>query len=290
VLLWAGMEGATAIDRVLAEKILQEAFDQEELYLTVVATAEDFARQSLTGAYTSYVLLNADSIQDTAAVISRELAARKGVIIIGANDRSLAIANELGFHFGKPLTAARPTISVPAGAVPGIAGTIPLSGAVLPPEKPGARPVAVFPDTGRPAILLDDSAGGRIMVMPFSLTQSALNTGVSGMYAVLLRAAVQAVTPAQIDEGSVGAGQVLLSFPADPVKARVIVTLPEGAEFLWTSVPGSLLKNVGTFTIAAAPAPRAVLYLYRLRDADRKTAAELLYDCEGQWVSQGKIE
>jgi len=126
--------------------------------------------------------------------------------------------------------------------------------------------------------------------MPFSLTQSALNTGVSGMYAVLLRAAVQAVTPAQIDEGSVGAGQVLLSFPADPVKARVIVTLPEGAEFLWTSVPGSLLKNVGTFTIAAAPAPRAVLYLYRLRDADRKTAAELLYDCEGQWVSQGKIE
>ena len=290
VLLWAGMEGATAIDRALAEKILKEAFDEEELYLTVVSTAEDFSRQALTGAYTSYVLLNADSIQDTIAVIRQGLAARRGVIIIGANDRSVAIADELGFRFGKPLTTLRPTISVPAGAVPGIAGTIPLSGTVLPPEKRGARPVAVFPEDGRPAVLLDDSAGGRIMVLPFSLTQSALDTGVPGMYAVLLRAAVQAVTPAQSEEGNVAAGEVLLTFPADPVRARVIVTLPEGAELLWTSVPGNIRRNAATFDITAAAAPRTVLYLYRLRDANRKTATEVLYECDGKWVSQGKVE
>ena len=290
VLLWAGMEGATAIDRALAEKIFKEAFDPEELYLTVVSTAEDFARESLSGAYTSYVLLNADSIQDTVAVISKGLAARTGVIIVGANDQSLAIAEALGFSFGKPLTAAGTTISVPAGAVPGIAGTIPLSGKVIPPEKKGARPVAVLPEDGRPAVLLDDSAGGAIMVMPFSLTQSALNTGVPGMYAVLLRAAVQAVTPANVAPGTVGAGQLQLSSPSDPVKTRVLVTLPAGAEFLWTSVPGAVRGNTATFDRTVSADTSMILYLYRLRDADRKTSTEVLYECEGKFVSQGPVE
>jgi hypothetical protein len=290
VLLWAGMEGAAAIDRALAEKILKEAFDQEELYLTIVSTADDFAREARTGVHTSYVLLNPDSEQDTVPVIRQGLARRAGVLLIGSNDRSIAVAGALGFTFGKPLAAAGATISVPAGAVPGIAGTIPLSGTVLPPEKQGARPVAVFPESGRPAILLDSSAGGAIMVMPFSLTQSALTTGLTGMYAVLLRAAVQAVTPPLGSEGGVVAGQVQLSSRAEPVRAQLVVTMPGDAEFIWASHPADVHGATAVFNLTAEPAPRTVLYLFRLREAERKSSAEVLYECEGKYVSQGTVE
>jgi hypothetical protein len=290
VLLWTGTEDASRIDRVLAEKIIREAFEHEDLYLNVVSSAEDFANQAATGLYNVYLLLNVGGMLDPVSVIRSGLASHTAVIIVGSDERSLAIAEAFGFRFGSPRSGSGLSVTFPEGSGARITGALAVSGKVLPPAKPGAKAIAVFSDDRQPAVLLDSVEGGTMMVIPFSLTRSALHTGTSSMYALLLRSAVQAVAPERGEEGDVGTMQLIVSSPAGPVKARIVETLPVNATMIWTSETGAGRNSSETFDITAVPEPRTVLYLYRLRGSDRQTLSEIFYECGGNLIRQGTVE
>jgi hypothetical protein len=290
VLLWRGTEDASRIDRALAEKIIGEAFEHEDLYLNVVVSAEDFANQAATGLYNVYLLLNVGGMLDPVSVIRNGLAGHAAVIIAGSDERSLAIAEAFGFRFGRPRSGSGLSVTFPEGSGARITGTLPVSGKVLPPAKPGAKEIAVFSDDRQPAVLLDSVEGGALLVIPFSLTRSALHTGISSIYALLLRSAVQSIAPERGDEGDIGAMQLVVSSPTGPVTTRIVETLPVAATMIWTSETGPSRNSSESFDVTAVPEPRTIRYLYRLRGSDRQTSSEILYECGGNLMRQGTVE
>lgn len=290
VLLWSGTEDASRIDRVFAETIVREAFELEDLYLHVVSSAEDFANQAATGIYNVYLLLNVGGLLDPVSVIRSGLASDTAVIIAGSDERSVAIAEAFGFRFGRPRSGSNLGVTFPEGSGARIAGTLPVSGRILPPTKPGAKIVAELSDDRQPAVLLDTAEGGAMMVIPFSLTRSALNAGTSSMYALLLRSAVQAVAPDRGEAGDIGTMQLRYWAPTGPVKARIVETLPVNASMIWASETGPSRYSSETFDITAMPEPRTILYLYRLRGLDRPTSSEVFCECGGNLIRQGTAE
>ena len=128
-------------------------------------------------------------------------------------------------------------------------------------------------------------------MIPFSLTQSALNAGTTSPFSLLLRSAVLAAVPAQEDAGAVASVQLLVSSPAGPETTRVIETLPAGARVLWTSIAGPFKNNSLTFDLTAGPDPQKIVYLFQPADpAAVKTSTEVFTECDGKLVSQGKME
>ncbi|MEK6744146.1 MAG: CARDB domain-containing protein [Nitrospirota bacterium] len=290
ILILAGGENSTAIEQAVMEKLLKESFEQEGAYVKTVATVEDFAVQALTGVFNTYVLFEINGMLDTVEAVRSGLARGHGVMVAGSGERSRAVAEALGFEFGPALSGNIPGITFSGTTGLGLSGTMPISGSVLPPRKRGAQPVAVFPD-GRPAVLLDVVDKGKTIVIPFSLTQSALSAGTTSPFSLLLRSAVLAVAPAQEAAGSVASVQLLVSSPSGPVRAQIIETLPRGAKVLWTNIAGASSNGALTFELTAGPEPQRIVCLFQPADpAAVKTASEVFSECDGKLVSQGKVE
>ncbi len=290
VLVWAGEDYAKTIERVLKEKILKEAFPSESIYLKTVASAEDFTNYALTGLYNTYVLLDIDGAPDIAEVLRHGVAKGHGIILAGSGERTRAVAEALDFRFGDPLPQGRRNITFPTDSGLGITGTLPVSGRFPPPKKRGARAAALLPD-GRPAILVDVRDKGTVIVMPFSLTQSALNAGTTTLYSLLVRSAVFAAAPEREEPGSLAPVQFLVSSPSGPVKTRIVETLPPGSQVVWTSIPHTVKEGTLTFEIMADNEPQKVLYLFQPAVTGAgKVSTEVLTECDGKFVSQGKVE
>ena len=290
ILILAGGENTTAIEQAVMEKLLKESFEQEGAYVKTVTSVEDFSIQALTGLFNTYVLFEINEMLDTVEAVRSGLARGQGVVVAGSGERSRAVAEALGFEFGPPLRGTVSGITFSGAAGLGLSGTMPISGSALPPRKRGAQAVAVFPD-GRPAVLLDATNKGRTIVIPFSLTQSALNAGTTSPFSLLLRSAILATVPGQEDAGSVASVQLLVSSPTGPVKTQIIETLPRGSKVLWTSVPGSFRNGALTFELTAEPEAQRIICLFQPADpAAVKTAGEVFSECDGKLVSQGKTE
>jgi hypothetical protein len=128
-------------------------------------------------------------------------------------------------------------------------------------------------------------------VIPFSLTQSALNAGTTSPFSLLLRSAILAVVPVQEDAGAVASVQLLVSSPAGPVKTQIVETLPPGSKVLWTSVAGSFRNGALAFDLTAGPEPQKIICLFQPPNpASVKTSTEVFSECDGKPVSQGKVE
>ncbi len=290
ILILAGGENSTAIEQAVMEKLLKESFEQEGAYVKTVTSAEDFSTQALTGMFNTYVLFEINGMLDTVEAIRSGLSHGHGVVVAGSGERSRAVAEALSFEFGPALSGNVPGITFSGATGLGLSGTMPISGNVLPPRKRGAQAVAVFPD-GRPAVLLDVMDKGRTIVIPFSLTQSALNAGTTSPFSLLLRSAVLAVVPGQEGADNVASVQLLVSSPTGPVKTQIVETLPRGAKVLWTSIAGSFKNGALTFELIAGPEPQRIIYLFQpANPAAVKTAAEVFSECDGKFVSQGKAE
>lgn len=290
ILILAGGENTTAIEQAVTAKLLNESFEQEGAFVKTVATVEEFTSQALTGIFNTYVLFEINEILDSVETIRSGLARGHGVVVAGSGERSRAVAEALGFEFGPVLSGNVPGITFSGASGLGLSGTMPISGNVLPPRKRGAQAVAVFPD-GRPAVLMDVVDKGRTIVIPFSLTQSALNAGTTSPFSLLLRSAILATVPVQDDGGIVASVQLQVSSPTGPVKTRIIETLPRGAKVLWTSMAGSFKNGALTFELTAGPEPQRIVYLFQpANPAAVQTAAEVLSECDGAFVSQGKVE
>jgi len=294
VLVWLSRTG-TAVQQAFAEKILKQAFDDDGVYYTTVNSAEDFTNQAMSGAFSITVLFEPDELLDQSYWLMDRITRGQGLVIIGSENRTRMIAETFGFKFSETLTTAGAMLQLTEDTGMGLSGTVPVSGRILLPRKKNARPAALFAGDNRPAILIDDAGKGRVIVMPFSFTRSALDTGSTLLYSLLLRAAVLAAEPENDEQTDVSLGissvELLVSAPSGPVRAHVVETLPPGTRVIWTNTEGTVKNNVILYDLNADNEPQKLLYVCQ-PPAGNKTPAvtEVFYECNEKLVSQGKIE
>jgi hypothetical protein len=288
VLVWRSRTG-TSVQQAFADKILKEAFADDNVFLTIVNTAQDFTNQAMSGAFNVMVLFEADELLDKSDWLMDRITRGQGLVIIGSEDRTRMIAETFGFKFREAPPTAGVMLQLPEEAGMGVCGTIPISGRILQPQKESAK-VAALCDK-KPAMLIDTVGKGRVIVMPFSLTRSALDTGSSSLYSLLLSTAVHIVKPENDEQTTVSAREFVVSSPSGPIKTRVVEALPPGTRVMWMKTGGIVKNNSIRFDLTADKEPQKLLYLYQ-PPADSTTPAftEVLFECKGKFVSQGKIE
>ncbi len=289
ILVWAGSDQSTTIEQALIEKMVREAFADDNAYIAVVTSATAFTSRALTGMFNGYLLIDINETLDADEALKNGLEKGHGVVIAGSGDRSRMMAENFGFRF-EPSSRRPSSIVVPGDSGLGLAGSLPLAGPVLLPSRRSASSAAVYSD-GRPAILLDKVEKGRIMVLPFSLTQSALNSGISTVYSRLIRQAVLATLPQPGEPDDVASVALIYSSTAGPVQARLTEALPSGATMLWSSARTASGKGTATLEVTAEAEPKTVLYFFRPgKDGDRRSSTTVFSACGGNFVNQGKIE
>lgn len=281
----------TAVQQAFSEKILKQAFEDDGVYYLIVDTAEDFRNRALTGDFSAAVLFEPDELLDQSDWLMDRITRGLGLVIIGSENRARMIAETFGFRFSETLTTAGAMLQLTEDSGLGLSGTVPVSGKILLPKKKNARPAALLAGDKRPAMLIDDAGNGRVIVMPFSLTRSALDAGTTSLYSLLLRAVVQGAASENDEQTGLSSIELLVSAPSGPVRARVGETLPQGTRVLWTSAGGTVKDNAILYDLIADKEPQRLLYLCR-PPAGNKTPAftEVFYECNEKFVSQGKME
>jgi hypothetical protein len=166
-----------------------------------------------------------------------------------------------------------------------------VSGRMLVPQKKGATPAALFADTGKPAALIDRSQKGTVMVLPFSLSSSALNSGAPSLYSLVLRTAIGNVAPETDKHSTVALDELAVSTPGGQIKARIIVSVPSGSRVIWANADGSIKKNTITYEVTLTEEALRLLFLYQPASGSRgRPEAELSYECDGEFTGQGWVE
>jgi len=288
LLLTGNIGGAPA--RAALENMLRLAFQQEGIFYKIAGSPEEFSEQAMSGMFNVFVLLDvSEQMQDTRWL--KDLVEQgQGMIISGSDETSKAIGNAFGFSFGGQISSSGAALVISEQSVLGFSGTIPVSGTVLLAKKSGAVPLALTADSRNPAILLDRTGTGKTVLMPFALINSSRESGTGDIYAVLLRNAAIAVTPERDEPGGFTAGGVSLSSLSGPVKARISVTLPGQSHFVWTNRQAVVREGTSTFELSAGEEPQKVLYLHTPAPGAAKPVTEVFYECNGKYVSQGRVE
>ena len=290
VLLWLSRTG-TAVEQAFAEKIVKQALDEDGVYAVIVNTAEDFRKWSLTGDFNTAVLFEPDELLDQSDWWMDRIKRGQGLVIIGSETRTRMIAETFGFRFSEALATAGTMLQLTKDSGLELSGSLPISGRILLPKKNNAKPAALLAGDKRPAMLIDEEGNGRLIVMPFSLTRSALDAGTTSLYSLLLRAAILNAT-SEIDEQSgVSSVALLVSAPAGPVRARVVETLPQGSRVIWTNAKGTVKDSSIIYDLTAEKEPQRLLFLWQPPAVNKTpSGTEVFYECNENLVSQGKIE
>jgi hypothetical protein len=290
VLVWLSRTG-TAIQQVFTEKILKEAFEADNIYYVTVDSAEDFKDQTMSGGFNVGVLFEPDELLDQSDWLMDRVTRGQGLVIIGSENRTRMIAESFGFKFGEIATSSCSLLELTEDSGMELCGTVPVSGRILLPRKSNAKLAAILAGDKKPAILIDTEGKGRVIIMPFSFTRSALDLGSTSLYSLLLRSAVLKTALETDERTGLSSIELLVSAQSGPVKARVMETLPPGTRILWTTAEGSVKNNTILFDLTADSEPQIVRYLCQ-PPAGNKTPAftEVFYECQDKLVSQGKIE
>lgn len=289
VLVWTGGSTATTIEQALAEKIVKETFADQPAYWKLVSSAAVFQAEALTGLYNIYLLLEVNELGDAVETLHHGIGVGRGVIVVGAGEHARSLAESLGFRYSAG-PAGGTSLLFPADSLLGISGSVPVTGTAFSPAKSGSQPAAMFPGD-QPAVRIDPSGPGKVLVAPFSLVHSALDAGASMPYSLFVRAAVQAVAPGN-EEGQrpIAAVQLRVSSVAGPVRAKIVEALPPGAVVVWKSEPGAAERGTLSFELTAEVEPRTITYLVRATGASPRTTSEVFFFCDGKFASQGKVE
>lgn len=290
VLLWRGRT-SSAVEQALAETLIKQAFDGEALYYREVESAEAFAQQAMTGMFNTYVLFEPDAILKSPAWLIAGIEQGQGLVLIGSNDVARSIAETFGFTLSAAAPGKSATLSFTGHSELGLSGSLPISGNILSPRKKGAKSAAVLLPENRPAVLIDETGKGKVIVIPLSLSRSALDSGASAQYGFLLRSATLYAAPEDNEAGGAATGGLTVSSPGGRVVAKVKQVLPQGSKVLWTNADGSIDGNTITYEFSVDAEPQKLLYLYLPQGAAKAPSiTELYYECGGKMVSQGKIE
>jgi hypothetical protein len=290
ILIWSGTGKSFDIERALVDKMMNDAFAQDKAYMVFVSSAEDFARRALTGMFNEYVLIDIDETLDASDAIANGLSRGAGVVIAGSGERSRFMAERFGFLFEPVSGAGAARVTIPATSTLGLSGTLPLSGSAFVPSRKTGRALASY-GNGSPSILLDTIDRGRMLVLSFSLTKSALDSGITDAYTRLLRKSILATLPGRGEQNSVASVTLAVSSSTGPVPARITEELPAGSEVLWSNVKGQEGANSLTFELVAQQQPATLQYLFRpAAGGTRKTVSTVSSVCEGKLMLQGKVE
>lgn len=291
VLIWTGKPGGV-LERALTELIVKQAFEEDGFYFRTAASAADFAGQAASGLFSIFVLFEPDERPVDFDALRDQVLRGKSLVMIGSEEQTRQIAGSFGFRLleGSPREGGSSLVFSGDPGL-GLGGTIPVSGPLLLPQKPGAAPAAVYGDTGKPAVLVDSAGSGRVIVMPFSVIRSAREAGITSVYSLLIRAAVRSAAQDGIEQGRVLGDDLVVTSSVDHVRAQLFVTLPQGARVLGVSPDGTLKDNTILFELTAEQYPQKFRYLYELPGGGQNGAVvELFYEHEGKLVSGGKVE
>jgi hypothetical protein len=291
VLLWTGKSGSV-LDKALTELIVKQAFEEDGFYYRTSASAADFADQAANGPFNIFVIFEADERTVNLDTLRDQVVRGKSVVIIGPEEQSRLIAGSFGFRVQEGSSREGGSSLVFSGDPGlGLGGTIPVSGPLLFPHKPGAAPAAVYGDSRKPAVLIDAAGSGRVIVMPFSIIRSARDAGTTPVYSLLLRAAVRSVAQEGPDQGKVLGEELTVTSSADHVRTQLIVTLPQGARSLGNAPDATLKNNTVLFELTAEQYPQKLQYLYELPGGGNgRPVVEFFYESDGKMVSGGKVE
>jgi hypothetical protein len=214
-----------------------------------------------------------------------------GLVVIGPEDKTRMTAETFGFKFLEMPTTSPAMLLLTDDSGMELSGTVPVSGRILLPQKKSAKPAALLAGDKKPAVLIDTAGNGRVIVMPFSFTRSALDAGTTSLYSLLLRAAVHNAAPENDELTGVSSIELLVSAPSGPVRTRVVETLPAGTRVIWTNAEGTVKNNTILYDLIADKEPQRLLYVYQ-PPAGSKTPifSEVFFECNENLVSQGKIE
>lgn len=285
-------ESGSPVRQAVAVKIAQQAFDDTGAFLTIADNEDSFKSQALSGLFNTYVLFENDELSGQTGWL-RDLVSRgQGLVIIGSGEGSRAFAEVFGFGFSETTESSGSLLLFTENTGMAISGTIPISGRMLVPRKNNAKPAALFAGDGKPAALIDGTeSGGRVLVMPFSLSRSAVDTGSASLYSLLFRAAVERVAPKNDEPSGVFQQELTVSAHHGPVKARIIVTVPAGSVNIWTNAAGAVKNNVLTYELTADQEPQKILFLYQApAEGVKQPVIEVFYECGGYYLAQGKVE
>jgi hypothetical protein len=291
VLLWTGKSGSV-LEKALTELIVKQAFEEEGFYYRTSASAADFADQAASGLFNIFVIFEADERPVNLDALREQVFRGNSIVIIGPEDQSRLVAGSFGFRVqeGSPRDEGSSLVFSGDPGL-GLGGTIPVSGPLLLPQKPGAAPAAVYGDSRKPAVLVDAAGSGRVIVMPFSIIRSSRDAGTTSVYSLLLRAAVQNAAQDGTGQGRVLGEELTVTSSVDHVRTHLLVTLPQGARPLGFSPDGLLKNNIILFELTAGQYPQKRQYLYELPGGgNSRPVVELFYESGGKMVSGGTVE
>ncbi|HEX9113194.1 MAG TPA: hypothetical protein VF888_02520 [Nitrospirota bacterium] len=291
VLLWTGKPDSV-LERALTELIVKQAFEEDGFFYRTSASAADFADQAASGLFNIFVVFEADEPPVNLDALRDRVSRGAGIVIIGPEEHSRLIAGSFGFRFleGSP-REGRSSLVFSGEAGLDLGGSVPVSGSLLLPQKPGSSPVAVYDDIGKPAVLADAAGSGRAIVMPFSIIRSAREAGITSVYSLLLRAAVRSAAQEVPEQGRVLGEELTVTSSVDHLRTQLLVTLPQGARMLGVSPGGTLRDNTILFELTAEQVPQKLQYLYEFPGGGSgRPVVELFYESDGKLVSGGMVE
>ena len=281
----------TGVNRILEKKILDEAFEGQGVYYKVVSSARDFRKQAMTGMFTSSVLFEHDEVSGTIDWLEGRVRQGHGLVIIGNSDQSRAAAESFGFRFARPLLDQGMVLKIPKDSGMDLSGTIPVSGTIVPPEKKGARPLAVIAKNNRPVALIDTYGTGKVIVLPFSVVTSTLQAGTVNVHSRLLRSIIHAVTPERDKNSAIAGAAFSVTSPVGKTRTRIIDILPAGTTILWAGKDGVVRDSTVTYTLTAGQDPQKRVYIYRpVKKAGTKPVRERYYECNGKFIKMRGAE
>lgn len=291
VLLWTGQQGSV-LERALTELIVKQAFEEDGFYYRTSASAADFANQASSGLFNIFVVFEADERPVNLDALRDRVFRGASIVIIGPEEQSRLIAGSFGFRFQEGSLREGGSSLVFSGETGlGLEGSVPVYGPLLLPQKLGSSPVAVYGDTGKPAVLVDAAGSGRAIVMPFSIIRSAREAGITSVYSLLLRTAVRSAAQEVHEQGRVLGEEFTVTSSVEHLRTQLLVTLPQGARMLGVSPGGTLKDNTILFELTAEQFPQKLQYLYELPGGGSgRPAAELFYESDGKLVSGGMVE
>jgi hypothetical protein len=290
VLVWQGTADST-LQRALSEVVMKQAFEQEGYYIKIVGNAADFAAEAQSNLFNIYVLFEINESLPPSDWLKEKLHKGQGLVLIGSDDGIRTTAETFGFTLKNGRTDENNALlTVAREAEFGLSGTIPVTGPVLEAQKKGVRAAATLSSTGQPAILIDRSEGGTIMLAPFSFVRSSRNAGAIPLYSLLLRSTVLHALPVN-DSGDTIPRETALSSSSGPVRARIVETLPPGAKLLWKNPASRFENNALVLETTVDQEHQSLQYLFAPNGSGKnQPTTEVFYECNGKFMSQGKME
>jgi hypothetical protein len=290
VLVWQGTAGST-LERALSEAVMKQALEQEGDYVKIVGNAADFAAQAKSNLFNIYVLFETNENLPQPDWLRERLRQGQGLVLIGSDEGMRTTAEAFGFTFKDVNTnESSYLLTVAPGAGFGLSGTIPVTAPVLEARKKGVHAAATLDKNDQPAILIDSSEGGIIMLAPFSFVRSSRDAGTIPLNGLLLRNIVLHALPKNdpVDRPS---RELVLFSSTGPVRAKIVETLPTGAKLLWQNQKARFENNALTLDLTVDREQQVLQYLFAPNSSGKdQPATEVFYECNGKFVSQGKLE